>query len=195
MRAIDGRHWLGLLLIGMGLMVAVIYFGQSNPAAPSTPSAPPTPRYYGPLVPTSLGRTTPTQQTAQVNDPTATEPPTVEVVSVTASATRTPFNTATRAAVTKRPTTQAATVASSATARATRTLTQHNNPRRGHEAPDDPSRNFFGQRSHACPGDRTSDDSGDNHLTRNRNRHHRSATGTDRYSNAACVLLCPTAVP
>jgi hypothetical protein len=66
MRAIGMRRILGLILIGLGLLLAVIYFGQSNR------SVPPTPRYYGPLVPTSIGRTAPTPLLPK-NDP-ATAP-------------------------------------------------------------------------------------------------------------------------
>jgi len=66
----DGRRLLGLLLIGVGLIVAVIYFiGQGNPSAPSTSSASATQRYYGPLVPTSVSQVT---STPLINDPTTT---------------------------------------------------------------------------------------------------------------------------
>jgi hypothetical protein len=54
MRAIGVRRLLGLILVGLGLALAVIYFSQHQQ------STSPTLRYYGPLVPTSIGQTAPT---------------------------------------------------------------------------------------------------------------------------------------
>ena len=58
MQAISVRRVLGLILLGAGLLLAVIYFSQLNRSTPPTPSLP---RYYGPLVPTSIGQTAPAQ--------------------------------------------------------------------------------------------------------------------------------------
>ncbi len=128
MRTIGVRHILGLILMGLGLILAAIYFGQLNR------SAPPPQRYYGPLVPTSIGQTAPTQL-LQVSDPTmallaaadtsiipdtidhttpmnkATLTPAMKRSSTPVAATRTPISQGTRTSVTIRSSTPA-TVAS-----------------------------------------------------------------------------------
>ena len=109
------RRLLGLLLIGAGLIVAVIYFSQSNPAALPIPTASATQRYYGPLVPTSLSQVTPT---LRINKPTATpmleasaapRPNPIEstapIGTATLAVTRTPIGIATPISATKRSST------------------------------------------------------------------------------------------
>ncbi|GEM_PF-555511 len=127
MRTIGVRRILGLILIGLGLLLAVIYFGQNNR------SAPPTPRYYGPLVPTSIGQTAPAQllqvsdpttallavadssirpdsigQTAPMDKATLAPAPATKRSSTPLAATRTPISQGTRTPATKRSSTPAA---------------------------------------------------------------------------------------
>jgi hypothetical protein len=63
MRVIGVRRILGLILMSLGLLLAVIYFSRYDQ------SAPPTSRYYGPLVPTSIGQRAPAQLPPQASDP------------------------------------------------------------------------------------------------------------------------------
>jgi hypothetical protein len=123
MQTFSVRRVLGLLLIGSGLLV-VIYFGQIKR------STPPTPRYYGPLVPTSIGQTAPAELLPQMNDPitallaaadasilpssivqAAPLTPMMKRTSTPVAATRTPTRKTTRTVATERSGTTAATAA------------------------------------------------------------------------------------
>jgi hypothetical protein len=138
MQAISVRRVLGLILLGAGLLLAVIYFSQLNRSTPPTPS---TPRYYGPLVPTSIGQTAPAQLPPPVDDPitallavadslllpsSIAQAAPLDIATLTPkrtstplATTRTPISKVTRAPATKRSSTSATVAATVVPNRAT----------------------------------------------------------------------------
>jgi hypothetical protein len=123
MKSLDARRWLGLIMMGCGLLLAAIYLAgqlsQSVPqtsaltvmVTPATVTASPSPQptlYFGPLVPTRLGATRPAP-TAVTPQATATHPPTSTAsatTTATATATATAAMTRTRAITSTRAATR-----------------------------------------------------------------------------------------
>ncbi len=98
MKSIDTRRLLGLILMGIGLLLAAIYLAdQLNPSGVPTPQP-----NYGPLVPTAIGKTPTGASIARVTiTPTATATAVIEPTDTAhaPTSTMTPTITATRKAI------------------------------------------------------------------------------------------------
>jgi hypothetical protein len=105
MKSIDTRRALGLILMGIGLLLAAIYLsGQLNRSAVPTPQP-----NYGPLVPTSIGKAPPTRPVLQ-SSATST---------ATSTATAEPTDTATATSTVEPTSTARAPIATATRVRAT----------------------------------------------------------------------------